>query len=155
MKKSIKIILVIGIMGLIAGGGVAAYIFFMPHRDIQSVEAFVEVEAAELVKEYLDHPDAANSKYLDEEGESKVIIVSGVVSEIFEDQGGQKVILLKDEGEMMGVSCTFMPATNASASGLSIGDRVRIKGVIRSGAEYDEDLDLAEDAILDKCDVVV
>ena len=35
-------------------------------------------------------------------------------------------------------------------SKLHIGDFVKIKGVIRSGAEYDEDLDLAENVIVEK-----
>jgi len=77
MKKTIKIILYMGIIGAVVGGVFASYIYFMPHRDIQSVEVYAQVEASALVKEYLDNPDAANSKYLDEEGESKVIIVSG------------------------------------------------------------------------------
>ena len=31
-----------------------------------------------------------------------------------------------------------------------IGDTVKVKGVIRSGAEYDEDLDLIENVIIEK-----
>jgi hypothetical protein len=37
---------------------------------------------------------------------------------------------------------------------LKIGTKVSIKGVIRSGAGYDEDLDMYEDVILEKCDLI-
>ncbi len=35
-------------------------------------------ESGVLVQEFLNNPDAANAKYLAEDGESKVIIVNGV-----------------------------------------------------------------------------
>ena len=63
-------------------------------------------------------------------------------------------MLLKDLGEIAGVSCTFTPETKKNAEILKIGDKVTIKGVIRSGAGYDEDMELYEDVILEKCDVV-
>ena len=125
----------------------------MPHRDVQAAAVDYKIESKFLVQEYLQDVKAANNKYLQEEGDSKILVVSGTIHSTSTDMNNQKVILLKEKGEMAGVSCTFMHSTNANALKLKIGERVTIKGVIRSGAGYDEDLELYEDVILEKCDV--
>ncbi|MBL4905740.1 MAG: hypothetical protein JKZ00_06990, partial [Flavobacteriaceae bacterium] len=66
----------------------------------------------------------------------------------------QKVLLLKNETDQMGVLCTFTLASNKQVMPIKVGDEVRIKGVIRSGAEYDADLDLIEHVILEKSALV-
>jgi len=154
MNKTLKRILLVGVIGVLIGGSYAAYIYFMPHRDVQNIEAFVEIEASQLVDEYLTDVISANEKYLDSEGESKVIIVKGVIKSIDTDQNNQIVALLKSNNDELGVSCTFTAESNQNASSLKVGDNLKVKGVVRSGAEYDEDLELYEDAIIEKCDVV-
>jgi hypothetical protein len=154
LQKRTKIILLIGIVGAIAAIGVVSYMFFMPHRDVQSTKTDYKLSADALVSEYLEDADAANNKYLDEGGESKVIEVTGVVQSITEDFNQQKVILLKSEGALAGVRSTFTQATNASALLVKLGQTVTIKGVIRAGAAYDEDLELYENVILEKADII-
>jgi len=147
MKKSVKYLLFAGIAGLIIAGSIGLYMFYMPHRDVQGEKASYTIEAEQLVNEFMDNMAASNAKYLD-----NVVIVSGTVSEINEDQIKQKVVVLKTANS--GVSCTFVDATNANAEKLSVGDEVKIKGIVRMGASYDEDLDLSEYAILEKCDII-
>ena len=91
---------------------------------------------------------------MQEEGNSKVIEITGTVAEITEDFKNQKVVLLRGLGEPAGVSCTFTLETNQNAEKLKVGDIVTVKGVIRSGAGYDEDMELYEDVIIEKCDLV-
>ena len=149
--KIMKIILLLAIIGI----GVFAYMWFMPHRDVQATKAFVTVSATELVNEFLTDKEKANTKYLDsDEGESKVLIIVGIVAKISKDQLGQNVVLLKNPNAKMGVLCTFTSETNNEASTLKIGNTVKIKGVIRSGAEYDEDLDLLENVIIEKSAII-
>ncbi|MFN0729837.1 OB-fold protein [Polaribacter gochangensis] len=146
-SKIIKIVLAIFIIAI----AYAAYLWFMPHRNVQSIDAFKTVDATELVNEFLTDKEKANALYLDsEEGESKVLIVTGTVSKISKDQLGQYVLLLKRDDDKMGVSCTFTLESNSQVAEISIGSFVKVKGVIRSGAEYDEDLDLIENVILEK-----
>jgi RecG-like helicase len=128
--------------------------FNMPHRDVQKAAVDYKMEAKDLVNEYLKDAKKANDRYLQEEGESKIIAVTGIVASVDEDMNHQKVVLLRDSGESAGVSCTFMASTNVNAEKLKNGDKVTIKGVIRSGAGYDEDLELYEDVIIEKCDVI-
>jgi hypothetical protein len=153
-KKIIKWGLVLVVSGIVIGGGAVLYMFNMPHRDVQAASADFQMDAKDLVNEYLTDADAANDKYLQEEGDSKIIAITGVVASISEDMNMQKVVLLKDAGEKAGVSCTFMASTNANAANLKKGNKVTIKGVIRSGAGYDEDLELFEDVIIEKSDVL-
>ncbi len=151
-KKVIKWGFILLISGLAIGGSVVLYMFNQPHRDVQASTADYEMEAKQLVNEYLADAQISNDKYLDEEGESKIIVVTGTISEISTDLNSQKVILLKNEGEDAGVSCTLLPNTNSEK--IAVGDIVTIKGVIRSGAGYDEDLGLFEDVIMEKCDLI-
>ena len=146
-------LIVIGV-AVILGGSTAFYLFNMPHRDIQASGTDYSLNSSVLVNEYLADSDKANSKYLDEEGESKIIEVNGTVKEIGEDYIGNKVVLLKTEGDKAGVSCTFTPETNVRLKGVKTGDKVTIKGVIRAGASFDTDLDMYEDVIIEKCDLV-
>ena len=153
-KKLIKVALIVIAVGILSAGGIAVYMFNKPHRDVQSATIDFTLASTALVQEYFTNPQAANQKYLDDAGDSKIMSVTGKVSSISRDMNNQLVVLLQDEGDKAGVSCTFSAATNASAEKLAIGQPVTIKGVIRSGAGYDADLDLYEDVILEKCDVL-
>lgn len=148
-----KIFIFIILLVLIAIGYVG-YVWYMPHRNIQNTKAFATIEATALVNEFLSDSKKATNLYLDSEGESKVLIITGRIASISKDQLGQKVLVLKNPSEKMGVSCTFTIETNKQVVNLKIGDTVKIKGVIRSGAEYDEDLDLAENVIVEKSSLI-
>jgi hypothetical protein len=80
--------------------------------------------------------------------------ISGEVSKISEDFNGQKVVLLKNPQDMAGVSATFTPETNENIKGVFVGQNITVKGVIRAGASYDEDLELYENVILEKSDLI-
>jgi hypothetical protein len=146
-SKIIKVILGIVLIGV----AYVAYVWFMPHRNVQSITAFQTIEATDLVNAFIANKEKANGVYLDsEEGESKVLIIKGNVTEISKDQLGQQVVLLKNKNDKMGVSCSFTLGTNSQVTAIKIGDYISIKGVIRSGAEYDSDLDLIENVIIEK-----
>lgn len=133
---------------------VALSMFFKPARDVQATKTDFVLTASELVNEYLKDAAKADEKYLDENGNSKVLEILGTISSISTDFNKQKVILLKESSDKAGVNASFTEETNSSLEGLSIGDKVTIKGVIRSGASYDEDLEMYENIILDKCDII-
>ena len=82
------------------------------------------------------------------------LLISGTVIKITEDYNAQKVVLLKEDGDKAGVSATFTTATSHKVSGLKVGETVTIKGVIRSGADFDKDLGFYENIILEKSDIV-
>lgn len=147
MNKFLKYGLYAVIAGAIIGGSIILYLFNMPHRDVQGEDAAFSIEATEFVDEFMKKPTESNAKYLDQ-----VVVISGVVAEISEDQLKQKVIVL--EAPSSGISCTFTAETNTNAASLEIGNKVTIKGIVRIGPSYDEDMDLSEYGILEKCDII-
>ena len=153
-KKVKKGILYGGILGVIIAASVVYYLFNMPKRDVQSAATDFTLSSSEIVQQYLTDANEANKKYLQEDGDSKILAVTGEISSINTDQNNQKVILLKSATDKAGVSCTFMASTNANAKDLKVGETITVKGVIRSGAGFDEDLELYEDVIMEKCDLI-
>lgn len=154
MKKSVKIGITILAVGVLVVGGVGVYLFNLPHRNIQSTKTDIEITAASLVAEYLENPEQANAKYLDAEGESKILEVTGEVASVTEDFNHNLVVLLKSSGQEAGVSCTFLSTSGPIQNSIAKGQQIKVKGVIRSGASYDADLGFYEHVILDKCDLV-
>ncbi len=153
-KKIIRIGIITAVAGIVIAGSVGLYMFNMPHRDIQNTKADYRLNSSEIVAEYLADANAANNKYLANDGDSKVLEISGTVSRISEDFDGNKVLLLKADSDKAGVSATFTPETSVNAAILEVGQNVTVKGVIRSGAAYDSDLELYENVILEKSDLV-
>ena len=154
MKKRLKIIAVVLGIGALIAFGIAYYMFNMPQRDVQSAKTDFRISSTAVVNEYLANADLANDKYLQEEGDSKILAVTGTVASIDMDLNDQIVVVLKNPDDKAGVSCTFTAETNKNVENLQIGETITVKGVIRSGAGFDEDLDLYEDVIMEKCDVL-
>lgn len=153
-KKIIRIVILFIAAAVLVGGGVGLYLFNKPARDVQNTKTDYSYKAGDIVSEYLSDSKKANDKYLDESGNSKVLEISGLVAKISEDFNKQKVILLKADSDKAGVSCTFTHETNSQVAKIKIGDQITIKGVIRSGASFDEDLDLYENVIIEKSGLV-
>jgi hypothetical protein len=153
-KKLFRTVAIIGIAGLLIGGGIGLYMFNKPQRDVQSARTDYFLTSSQIVSEYLSDNEAANLKYLSADGDSKILEIAGEVKRISENFNGQKVVLLKSDQDKAGVSATFTPETNRNLDGILVGHLITVKGVIRSGASYDEDLALYENVILEKSDVV-
>ncbi len=153
-KKIVKYALFAIVAFMLIGGGVAAFMFFAPHRNIANTSSDFQISAADLVDEYLNAYQASNEKYLDSEGESKIFEITGTIHSISTDYNDQTVILLKDVNELAGVSCTFDENSKPYLNGMEPGLIITAKGVIRSGARYDEDLEFYEDVVLEKCSLI-
>jgi hypothetical protein len=153
-RKWIKLIVYTLLAIALVGAGVGYYLFNMPKRDVQSSNTDYSLSSSEIVKEYLANSNEANKKYLKGDGDSKILSIKGKVYSISLDLNNQKVVLLKDSSEKAGVSCTFTEATNGHIANLRTGNNIEVKGVIRSGAGFDKDLDLYEDVIMEKCDII-
>ena len=153
-KKVLKAAAITGVISLLIGGGIGMYMFNMPHRDIQSAKIDYSLTSTQIVLEYLNDKAAANQKYLVADGDSKILKITGELSKISENFKGQKVVLIKSPPDKAGVSATFILETNNHLSDFQVGQSISVKGVIRSGAAYDEDLELYENVILEKSDVV-
>lgn len=145
-KKIIKIIAGLVVLSIVSVIIIVAVIFLTPHRDVKNAPTDFVVDAQTLVDEYLADANAANQKYLSEDGDSKIFEVSGRVDEIMKNMKEETVILLKPEGKELGVQCMF--TLNEDLSVVKIGDNIKVKGKIEQGASYDEDLKLEKMLLL-------
>ncbi|MDO6436204.1 hypothetical protein Q4534_02240 [Cyclobacterium sp. 1_MG-2023] len=152
--KWLKPLLIVLAVSAVIGVGIVTYLLNMPHRDVQSSQTDFGISSKELVDEFLSNGEKAYDKYLDESGESKILEVEGEVSIISKDFNDQTVVLLKAQDEVAGVSCTFLSSEEDISQLIMVGQKIKVKGVIRSGANYDSDLEMYENVIMEKCDLV-
>jgi hypothetical protein len=122
---------------------------FWPKRDVQDAAVDYTLTSKALVAEYIKDAGKANEKYLANDGNSKILVVSGTIVSIEKNQKNEDVILLRDQGEGAGVICTFI-TDSTKALTVKAGDVVSVKGEIKVGASYDEDLEEYIDATLIK-----
>lgn len=153
-KKRRKTILLTLLIAAILGSAYVFYLWNMPHIDVQAQKVDVTIDVTSIVNEYLQDEKKANDKYLSAEGDSKIFVVKGLVKSKDTDMNNQITVLLQGSNDKAGVKCVFMAETNKDAETLQVGQTISIKGIIRSGAKYDSDLELYENVLLEKCDVV-
>lgn len=114
-----KTLLIIGIIGLLAGGGLVYWIFNKPHRDVTQEKA-VQLTAQKLFDAFKANEANANKLYLD-----KAIELSGEVSEVIKNQEGQIVVNFKTNDPLFVINCTFK--TNPGE--LKVGQNITFKGI--------------------------
>jgi len=155
MKKNLKIkVTFLLLAGLLISLVTGFYLYNMPDRDIAASESDFTLSVDALVDEFLENTKAANNKYLDESGESSIITISGPLADISEDFNGQIVLLLKSPSAQAGISATLNKDSPSRIKDFVKGNLYQLKGVIRSGANYDSDLEMYENVILEKCEVI-
>jgi hypothetical protein len=119
MKKWIKVLLIAGGIGLIAGLGLLYWIFNKPHRDVAK-ETGIQLTAQQLFDAFHNDEAAANKLYLD-----KAIELSGTVADVSTNQEGQKVVNIATNDPFFTINCTF----KADPGNLQPGDAIVFKGI--------------------------
>lgn len=135
---------------LLLGAGMALNIWFEPHRDVKSAPVFAEFGVDDFTTEFIDDPKAAAEKYLAEDGDSKIVTMSGTISAIEKNLKGQTVVELRGKREESGARFTLMDDQQQTASKLNVGDSAKITGVVSAGPEYDKDFGRYLDAVLEQ-----
>jgi hypothetical protein len=122
MKKSLKIAAIIAVVAILSGAYVAYRMWNKPHADATDLPG-IKVNASELVGAFETDETAANAKYL-----SKVVEVSGTVSEVNDQDSILFVNLTYPEAMMGGVQITVDSRSMESAKNLKEGDNATFKG---------------------------
>ncbi len=138
-KNWLKIVLLIGLAGLVIGGAVIYYMWNKPHRNIAAAEADFVISAADLLHEFERDETTANQKYLD-----KVIAVRGDVTGIETTPDGTINITLHTGNEMSAVICGMLPDEKEKAAKLQEGDNITVKGLCTG---------YLSDVVLTKCSI--
>ena len=119
MRKSLKIVLILGVVILITGSIIAYRIFNKPHRDV-SQEQGVQLSAQNLYDAFRTNEAEANKLYLD-----KAIQLKGEVAEITTNQDGNKVVNFKTSDPLFVINCTF----KTDPGELKPGQHITFKGI--------------------------
>ena len=124
-KKTIRIVLWIFLIGLIAAFGSIYYVFNMPRRNVSGENAVYSLQAKQLISDFRNDETIATKKYLDQ-----AIAVTGEIKSIRTLDNHSIVFSLEDA--MEGVSCTVDSADvvkySPKLSPVKIGAMATFKG---------------------------
>lgn len=145
MKKWLKIILALAVIGIIAAFLVFKFYINKPHADIAAAKAEYTLSAADLWAQYTSGSTAASEKY-----NGKVVEIDGKLSSV-ENHADTTVTLVfvMDADEMFGdksIRCDMLPEWFAEVKALQPGAVVKVKGLVNG---FDE-----TDVKLSKCSTV-
>lgn len=130
--------------------GLGLNMWFEPHRDVKAVPVFDEFTVDDFIDEFILDPDQANEKYLAENGDSKVVSMTGSVHAIETNLRGGTVVELRSSKVDAGVRFALMDEEQEKASALKVGENIKITGVISAGPIYDADFGGYLDAIIEQ-----
>jgi hypothetical protein len=119
MRKWVKVVLILGAIGLLAAGATIYWYYNKPHRDV-SKEQGVQLSAQNLYDAFRTNEAEANKKYLD-----KAIELTGEVANVSTNQDGQVIADFKTSDPMFFINCTFK--TNPGE--LKPGQAITFKGI--------------------------
>lgn len=119
MKKWVKVVLVIGVIGILAAAGVVYYVYNKPHRDVTN-EKGVQLSAQTLYDAFRTNEDEANKLYLD-----KAVEMTGEVADVSTNQDGKTVVNFKTNDPLVVINCTFKENPGA----LQVGQTITFKGI--------------------------
>ncbi|MBK9982930.1 MAG: hypothetical protein IPP15_11005 [Saprospiraceae bacterium] len=117
MKKILITLIVLAVIG-------ASYGYYMYNKPVESLEnkdADVTISADQLIADYESDEKTANEKYL-----GKVVVVSGKIAEITNEEGKKKVNL-ETSNPISAVICEM--EENKKTEKLKAGDMVKVKGM--------------------------
>ena len=124
LKKNVRYLLAV-VLVIIAVLCIYAYKEFMRKpADLTKSDAVEKLAASDLSALYSTYEDSANKKYL-----GKIIQVTGVITEIENQQDTMLTILLGDTLQLSRVNCLIDKNHIAAAKNNVKGDVVKIKGI--------------------------
>ena len=148
-----KIVLKIGIAVVLIGLLTFTYVWFKPHRNVANTTANEEVTVEQLTARFTKDAVEANNHFLSNDGNSKILLIHGIVNKTFQNAKGEPIVFMKAANQETGVQATFFPEDSLLISRLKKGDAIRLKGVIIAGNQYDSVLDFHEPALLVQCTI--
>ena len=127
-KRGLKYFIMTGIIIVIAIVGVVWYVFTQKFTDTIKEKADFTLTALDLIKEFNANDKLANKKYAE-----KIIIVTGVVSEV-ENADTTVNIKIADSTTGSYAIFAFQQQNLQEAKTIKEGDKVSIKGSCSGGA---------------------
>ena len=144
MKKPLRIVIILAIFGIIAATLVWKFYVNKPHEDIDNATPAYTMATEEIWGKYNTNRKIADSLY-----NNQVIELTGSLSRIDKNDSLVSVIFVMAADSMFGdktIACQMYKKHNEEAGVLSVGTKVKIKGVCIG---YDD-----TDIKFNKCSIV-
>jgi hypothetical protein len=122
MKKTLKIVLLVIVVGACIGGFVAYKMWNKPFDDVTNMEG-IAVNADVLYKAFETNEQTANTTYV-----GKVVEVSGTVGDIETSDSIARVMITFPDAMMGAVRVTLDSRHLADAKAVQTGDQATFKG---------------------------
>ncbi len=136
MTKKVLLFIISAIIVIIA---ITGYMMWnKPHKDIKDADA-LKITAVDLYNIFITDSSKAKSSFTD-----KVVLVTGVVSQVSLNQQDQQIILIKTAVAGAYINCTMEGKT----ADLKTGDPVLVKGICSGYISGDVDMGLPGDVFL-------
>ena len=143
MKKWLKILGGLFVLGVIAALLVYFFVYNKPHPDWLELKPVYTLSAAELYGQFESASEVANEKY-----SGKILLIEGIYDHIERVDSLVIAVFVFNQGVFgdEGVRCTMLQAQNKLAANIFEGNSIKIKGFC-SG--YND-----TDVILEKCSLI-
>lgn len=135
---------------VILGAGFGLDIWFAPHRDVRTAPVFEEFDVHDFTTEFISNYQSATEKYLSDDGDSKIVTMTGTITEIDTNLNEEIVIELSGENTEASARFTLAYDQMEKASELKAGDKTKLTGVVSCGAYFDSDFNRYIDAVLEQ-----
>jgi len=135
MKKLLKIVLVLAVIGAIAAFLVWKFYVNKPHEDIEKAIPAYSLTTAEIWNQYTTDQKLSDSLY-----NNKVIELTGTLNRIETRDSSVSVIFVMAADSMFGdktISCQMYQKHNGEAAALTAGTTLKIKGFCTGYNETD------------------
>jgi len=127
MKKTLKVVLIIIILGASIGAFVAYKMWNKPFDDVTEMEG-IKVNADVLYKAFETNEQQAYATYVGQDTKGKVLEVSGTVGDIETSDSIARVMLTFPDAVMGAVRVTLDSRHLADAKAVKTGDQATFKG---------------------------
>jgi tRNA_anti-like len=139
MTPKTRKIIFTAVIAIIAVTAVSIYMVWnKPHKNVADADA-VKVTAVDLYNGFITDSAMANARYAD-----KVVLVSGEVNQVSQNQQLQQIILIKTAVNGASINCTMEGKTASCKT----GDKISIKGICSGYISGDADMGLPGDVFL-------
>jgi hypothetical protein len=124
MKKLLKIIGILAVVGILAAAYVWFFVYNKPHRDYEKASADYELDAGECYQQFVNGTPESN-EYV-----GKVLKIYGKPSGVENNDSIVIVTFVFSEGMFgdEGIRCTMLPKYNDKALALNLSEGISIKG---------------------------
>jgi len=134
MKKALKIIGILAILGIIAAYGVYEFVLNKSHPDYAKLEADYSMTASELYHQFQENKEAAGQQY-----NGKMIAISGELSKTESQDSLLTAVFVFEQGMFgdEGVRISMLPEHHANLKSMDLPAEVNIKAYCTGSTDAD------------------